>query len=65
LYRQIPNSVLWTQTVRHLVAQGVTDFLEIGPGSVLTGLLKTLDSTVRGRKFGEADDLEKLHAAAV
>jgi [acyl-carrier-protein] S-malonyltransferase len=65
LYRQIPNAVLWTQTVRHLASRGVTDCIEIGAGSVLTGLLKTIDASLRGRKFGEAADLEKIHAAVV
>ena len=64
LYQQIPNSVLWIQTMRYLAAQGVADCVEVGPGSVLTGLLKTIDNSIRGRKFGEADDIEKLHAAA-
>lgn len=65
LYHQIPNSVLWTQTIKCLAAQGVTDCIETGPGSVLTGLLKTIDNSIRGRKFGEAEDLEKFNAAAV
>jgi [acyl-carrier-protein] S-malonyltransferase len=65
LIEQIPNPVLWTQTIRHLAVEGVSDFLEVGPGSVLTGLLKTIDSSLRGRKFGEPSDLEKLNAAVV
>lgn len=62
LYQQIPNGVLWTQSVRLLVSRGVTDCVEIGAGSVLTGLLKVIDPSLRGRKCGEAADLEKLHA---
>ena len=33
LYQQIPNSVLWTQTIRHLANEGVTSFVEVGAGS--------------------------------
>jgi [acyl-carrier-protein] S-malonyltransferase len=63
LYQQIPNPVLWTQTVRHLASQGVTRLVEVGPGAVLTGLLRSIDSSLLGRKFGEAADLEKFVAA--
>lgn len=62
LYRQVPNPVYWTQTVRYLVAQGVTRFVEVGAGAVLTGLLRNIDPAPKGVKFGEAADWEKLSA---
>ena len=46
-----------------LASQGVTRCIEVGPGGVLTGLLKSIDPRIQGLKFGEADDLEKLLAA--
>jgi [acyl-carrier-protein] S-malonyltransferase len=60
LYRQVPNPVLWTQSVRYLAAQGVARFIEVGAGGVLTGLLRNIDSSLAGAKFGEPGDLEKL-----
>lgn len=60
LYQQIPNPVRWTETVRLLVASGVTRFIEVGAGSVLTGMVRTIDPSVATFKFGEAADLEKL-----
>jgi [acyl-carrier-protein] S-malonyltransferase len=60
LFQQIPNSVLWTQTIRHLASLGVTSCIEVGPGAVLTGLLRNIDTNLKGAKFGEAQDLEKL-----
>ena len=60
LYQQVPNPVLWTQSVRYLAAQGVGRFIEVGAGSVLTGLLRNIDSSLVGVKFGEPADLEKL-----
>ena len=36
LTRQIDHSVQWTQTVRFLIREGVTQFIEMGPGNVLT-----------------------------
>ncbi|MGH9628100.1 MAG: ACP S-malonyltransferase [Bryobacteraceae bacterium] len=64
LIEQIPNPVLWTQSIRCLVSRGVTSCIEVGPGSVLTGLLRSIDSGVQGLKFGEAADLQKLRDAA-
>ncbi len=60
LYQQIPNSVLWNQTIRRLANEGVTSFVEVGPGAVLTGLLRNIDPNLKGYRFGETEDLEKL-----
>jgi [acyl-carrier-protein] S-malonyltransferase len=60
LYQQVPNPVRWTDSVRLLAANGVTSFIEVGAGAVLTGLLRNIDSSLTGMKFGEAVDLEKL-----
>lgn len=63
LYNQVPNPVLWADSIRFLASEGVTRFIEIGAGAVLTGLLRSINPELQGIKFGEADDLEKLHAA--
>lgn len=42
LIRQLPSSVLWEDTVRTMGAMGVTTFVEVGPGTVLTGLIKRI-----------------------
>jgi len=63
LLEQIPNAVLWEQTIRYLAAQGVDRFFEVGPGGVLTGLLRSIDPSLQGIKFGEAADVEKLQLA--
>src|SRR6185312_4578735 len=39
LYQQVPNPVRWMESVRALAAAGVTRFIEVGAGGVLTGLL--------------------------
>jgi [acyl-carrier-protein] S-malonyltransferase len=62
LLQQIPNSVMWTQSIRRLAAEGVTTCIEVGPGAVLTGMLRSIDPNLKGLKFGEAADLEKLPA---
>lgn len=63
LYHQIPNSVRWTEVISLLKSRGVTRYIEVGAGGVLTGLLRNIDSTLEGSRFGEAEDLEKVHAA--
>jgi [acyl-carrier-protein] S-malonyltransferase len=63
LVEQIPHAVLWEQTIRHLAVQGVDRFFEVGPGGVLTGLLRSIDPALQGIKFGEASDVEKLRLA--
>jgi [acyl-carrier-protein] S-malonyltransferase len=63
LYRQVPNPVRWLDAMRLLAAEGVTRFIEVGAGAVLTGLLRNIDPELQGIKFGEADDWEKLNAA--
>lgn len=65
LIEQIPSPVRWTQTIRYLAAQGVTQCVEVGAGSVLTGLLRSIDPSLKGQKFGEAGDLDKIHVATV
>jgi [acyl-carrier-protein] S-malonyltransferase len=60
LFQQVPNPVRWAESIRYLAGQGITRFVEVGAGSVLTGLLRNIDSTLAGVKFGEPDDLDKL-----
>ncbi len=60
LYQQVPNPVRWTESIRYLGAQGVVRFVEVGAGGVLTGLLRAIDGSLTGLKFGEPGDLEKL-----
>jgi [acyl-carrier-protein] S-malonyltransferase len=60
LYEQVPNPVRWLDTIRYLAARGVGRFIEVGAGSVLTGLLRNIDPASKGAKFGEPGDLEKL-----
>lgn len=63
LYEQVPNPVRWREVIQTLVSEGVGRFIEVGAGGVLTGLLRNIDNSLDGAKFGEAEDLEKIHAA--
>ncbi len=44
LIAQLTAPVKWTQSVQHMVADGATHFVEVGPGKVLQGLVKKIDS---------------------
>ena len=46
LVRQVSSPVRWEDVVRRLVADGATTFIELGPGSVLAGLIKKIDRGV-------------------
>jgi [acyl-carrier-protein] S-malonyltransferase len=63
LVRQVTGAVRWTESMQLLIAQGVSNFVEVGPGKVLSGLLRQID---RSQKCGQAEDpasIEKLLAA--
>jgi [acyl-carrier-protein] S-malonyltransferase len=60
LYQQVPNPVRWSDSIAFLAAQDVTRFVEVGAGGVLTGLLRNIDASLTGVKFGEAGDYDKL-----
>jgi [acyl-carrier-protein] S-malonyltransferase len=49
LVRQLTSTVRWTDSVRTLLQLGATRFLEVGPGKVLTGMLKRIDRAAEGR----------------
>ena len=53
LVRQADSPVRWAEIIRHMAAQGVTHIVECGPGKVLAGLVKRIDSRVQG--FAAAD----------
>jgi [acyl-carrier-protein] S-malonyltransferase len=61
LYQQVPNPVLWTDTIRAIRSMGADRYIEVGPGSVLSGLCRQIDPSFPGAKFGEPSDLEKVN----
>jgi [acyl-carrier-protein] S-malonyltransferase len=61
LVEQLTSPVRFTQAARALVADGVTTFVEVGPGNVLSGLLKRIDRSVRTISV---NDLASLDEAA-
>ncbi|PWA13471.1 [acyl-carrier-protein] S-malonyltransferase [Pueribacillus theae] len=59
LIEQIYSPVLWEDTVRRLLELGVDTFVEIGPGNVLSGLVRKIDRSVKTMAIGDKDSLLK------
>ena len=60
LARQLCACVRWQQSVEHMVSQGVTRFLEIGPGQALTGLVRSIHREAVAVAVGRLDALGSL-----
>ena len=60
LVDQLTAPVKFTQAARELMRSGVKVFVEVGPGNVLTGLLKRIDRSVKAIPVGDLASLEKL-----
>jgi malonyl CoA-acyl carrier protein transacylase len=54
LVKQIDHSVQWTQSIRLLIGQGVTEFTEIGPGRVLTSMVQQIQKADQSSLTGHA-----------
>lgn len=63
LVSQIDHPVLWEKTVRSMLAAGVDLFIEIGPGKVLSGLIKRIDRKAASINIGLIRDIETAVAA--
>jgi [acyl-carrier-protein] S-malonyltransferase len=59
---QVYSPVRWVETLERLAGLGCDRFLEVGPGSVLTGLVKRTLPGVRTANFGALADLGAVHA---
>jgi [acyl-carrier-protein] S-malonyltransferase len=64
LVEQLTSPVRWVAGIRTLRAAGVDRFLEIGPGNVLTGLLRRIDRDAEGSALGTADAAREALASA-
>jgi [acyl-carrier-protein] S-malonyltransferase len=61
LYRQVMSSVLWEQSIRKMIDNGVRNFVEIGPGKTLSSFVKKID---RGLSIYNVEDLASLEITA-
>jgi len=60
LLRQLCNCVQWQRSIEYMVNEGVSIFIEIGPGKVLTGLIKRINKEVQTINIGDAQAVRDL-----
>jgi [acyl-carrier-protein] S-malonyltransferase len=58
LLRQVASPVRWVEGVQKMIAMGVRHFVEVGPGSVLTGLIKRIDPSVELTNVSDVASIE-------
>jgi [acyl-carrier-protein] S-malonyltransferase len=63
LVRQVSGTVRWQESVERLVREGVDTFVEVGPGTVLAGLVKKIDKSVRVLNVEDSASLEATASA--
>jgi [acyl-carrier-protein] S-malonyltransferase len=59
LVRQVSTAVRWEESVRLLIEEGVNTFVEVGPGKVLTGLLRQIERSVAALNVEDEGSLQK------
>jgi len=62
LVRQVSSPVQWEAVVRRLASEGVTAYVEVGPGTVLGGLVRKIHREARVASFAEPKDLDAVRA---
>jgi [acyl-carrier-protein] S-malonyltransferase len=63
LKRQVSRPVLWQESVQQLMAGGVDSFVEVGPGKVLTGLVRAIEKSVTMLNVEDEKSLENVLSA--
>jgi [acyl-carrier-protein] S-malonyltransferase len=58
LVEQVTASVRWEESIRHLLAQGFTRFIELGPGTALSGFMKRIDKSAQMLNVSDVASLE-------
>ena len=61
LIKQIESRVRWRESVNLMIKKGVNKFIEIGPGKVLSGLVKRIDRNVIVDSINTEDDIKKIN----
>ncbi|MFA5090928.1 MAG: ACP S-malonyltransferase [Candidatus Omnitrophota bacterium] len=62
LIRQVASSVLWEESMRFILREGIVDYLEFGPGKVLKGLMRRIDAGVKVSNIEKKEDIQGMIA---
>jgi [acyl-carrier-protein] S-malonyltransferase len=60
LIKQIESPVRWRESVIYMIKNGIKNFIEIGPGKVLSGLVKRIDKTINVNTINKIEDLKDI-----
>ena len=60
LIQQIESKVKWRESIKYMIENGTKDFIEIGPGKVLSGLVKRIDRGVKVSAINTEEDINNL-----
>ncbi len=60
LINQLTNPVQWQRGIEYMITQGVTTFIEIGPGRVLTGLIRRINKDAATQNLGDLEAIKSL-----
>ena len=60
LLRQLCNCVQWQRSIEYMIDKGVSTFIEVGPGKVLTGLIKRINKEVKTINLGDSQAIRDL-----
>jgi [acyl-carrier-protein] S-malonyltransferase len=60
LIKQIESRVRWREIVINMIDMGVKNFIEIGPGKVLSGLIKRINKEVKIQSINSEEDIKNL-----
>jgi [acyl-carrier-protein] S-malonyltransferase len=62
LVQQLISPVRWVESVRYMIGQGVTEFVEIGPKDVLKKLMRRIDKSVQAMSVGDVTSVKELES---
>ena len=60
LIKQIENRVRWKESIEYMINKGVDHFIEIGPGKVLSGLVKRINKNVKTNTINDDNDIKEI-----
>ena len=60
LIQQIESKVKWRESIKYMIDNGTSDFIEIGPGKVLSGLVKRINKDVKVSAINREEDINTL-----
>ena len=61
LIKQIENRVRWRESINFMIQRGVNQFIEIGPGKVLSGLIKRIDKNIKVSAINNEEDISLIN----